>query len=225
MIKLRITSFVARLNIYVISFTVIIFLIVMTIFYTISRKEITEHAVQRTHGLLLNMATQIDGLLMTVETTMRQSTWMIEEDLSNPDSLYRIVSAVVKNNNMIVGSGIAFEPSYYKEKGLYFMPFAFLDGKNIKCQNLGSKQYDYHCMDWYLIPKLLKKPYWSEPYYDEGGGNIIMSTYVLPLCDRQGRVYAVFTANISLSQFTDMVGGLKPYESSHSYTEYRMVRM
>lgn len=217
MIKLHFTSFVTRLSIYIISFTVIVFAVVMIIFYTYSRKQITDHAVQHTHDLLMNRATQINDLLMTVEITTRHSTWVIEENLSNPDSLYRIVSAVAKDNDLIVGSGIAFEPFYYKEKEKYFMPYVFLKGDHISHQNLGGKEYDYHCMDWYLIPKLLKKPYWSKPYYDEGGGNIIMSTYSLPLMDREGRVYAIFTANISLTQFTDMVNKLKSYESSHSF--------
>lgn len=215
--KPQITSFATRLSIYIISFTGIVFLSVMVIFYKYSRDKITEHTIQYTHGLLTNMATRVDGLLMTVETTMQQSAWMIDENLHTPDSLYRVISAVVRNNNLIVGCGIAFEPSYYKGKGTYFMPYAFLNDKQTTFQTLGSKEYDYHCMDWYLTPKFLKKAYWSEPYYDEGGGNIIMSTYSMPLYDSKGRLYAVFIANISLSQFTDMVDKLKQFESSSSF--------
>lgn len=217
MMKLQFKSFATRLSIYIISFTIIVFLGVMVIFYSYNRKEVTEHSVQYTHGLLRNMATQIHGVLMTVEATMRHSEWMIEENISNPDSLRRIVTAVVRNNDLIVGSGIAFNPYYYKEKGYYFMPYAFMDGERITYQILGDKTYDYPCVDWFLIPKLLKKSYWSEPYYDQGGGNIIMSAYSVPLFDSNGEVYAVFTANISLAQFTDMVDELKPYESSRSF--------
>ena len=86
------------------------------------------------------------------------------------------------------------------------MPYAsFKDEINgeITYQVLGSQNYDYPCMDWYLIPQLLKQPYWSEPYYDDGGGNFIMSTYAKPLFDSDGKLVAVFTANISLTQFTD----------------------
>lgn len=215
--KLQIKSFATRLSIYIISFIIIVFSVIMAVFYTYSRDKITEHAVQHTHGLLKNMATQIDGLLMTIETTMHSSKWVIEENLSNPDSLYRIVAAVVRDNDLIVGSGIAFEPEFYKSKGYYFMPFAFMNGDNVVIQALGSKEYDYPCMDWYLLPKLQKEACWSEPYYDQGGGNIIMTTYSMPLIDKNGHVFAVFTANISLSQFTDMVDELKPFELSHSF--------
>lgn len=100
------------------------------------------------------------------------------------------------------------------------MPYAsFKDEINgeITYQVLGSQNYDYPCMDWYLIPQLLKQPYWSEPYYDDGGGNFIMSTYAKPLFDSKGELYAVFTANISLTQFTDTISLLKPYPSSYTY--------
>lgn len=213
-------SFATKLSICVLSFTLIIFTTVMALFYFNIREKITDYTIERTHGLLNNMATQIGGQLFTVETTMIQSTWMLEENLKNPDSLRNIITTIVKNNNLIVGSGIAFIPDYYKTKGKYFMPYAsFKNGKDgeITYQELGGADYDYPCMDWFLIPKLLKQNYWSEPYYDEGGGNIIMSTYSMPLYDSKGEVYAIFTANISLSQFTDMVGQLKPYKSSYSY--------
>lgn len=213
-------SFATKLSICILSFTLIIFTAIMVFFYTYSRERTTEYAIKQTHGLLSNMATKISSQLMTVETTLTQSIWMLEDNLNNPDSLRHIITSVVENNDLIVGSGIAFKPGYYKDKGKYFMPYASLsNGKNGKIiyQLLGSQNYDYPCMDWYLIPKLLKQNYWSEPYYDEGGGNFIMSTYSVPLYDKKGEVYAIFTANISLSQFTDMVGELKPYESSYTY--------
>ncbi|MBX9190455.1 SpoIIE family protein phosphatase [Bacteroides sp. K03] len=213
-------SFATQLSIYVLSFTLAVFVVIILLFYTYSRDKIIEHAVDYTHGVLNNMSTQISAQLLTVETTMKQSTWMLEANLNNPDSLYRIVTAVVRENDLIVGSGIAFVPDYYKRKGKYFMPYAsFRNGKDgeIVYQVLGSQDYDYPCMDWYLIPKLLKQNYWSEPYYDAGGGNTIVGTYSMPLYDVNGEIYAVFIANISLSQFTDMVGKLKPYEFSHTF--------
>lgn len=214
-------SFATKLSIYVLSFTLVVFTCIMVMFYNYSRKQITEDAIDHAHGLLRNTATQISGELQIVEATLEQSVWIVEKNLSTPDSLKDVLTAIVKNNSLIVGSGIAFVPGYYKEKGKYFMPYAFSINEQkeeiYKYQKLGGADYDYPCMDWYLIPKLLKNSYWSEPYYDTGGGNTIMSTYALPLCDKQGEVYAIFTANISLSRFTDMVNELKPYQSSYTF--------
>lgn len=210
-------SFATRLSIYVLSFTFIVFTIVMVSYYSVSERKLTEYAIEYTHGQLKTVATQINGLLQNVETALNQSTWIIEKDLSHPDSLYRIISSIVANEELIVGSGIAFEPYYYPEKGKYFMLYASHQGEKITTQVLGSLQYDYPCMDWYLIPKLKEQNYWSEPYYDKGGGNEIISSYSIPLYNKEGTMFAVFTANISLSRFTDMVSKLKPYASSYTY--------
>ena len=213
-------SFATRLSIYVLSFTLFVFITIMILFYNLSREKVTNYAIKYTHGLLSNIATQISSQVMSVETTVNQSIWMVENNLNHPDSLHQIISSAVRNNPLIVGSGIAFIPDYYKEKGKYFMPYSsFRNGKDgeIVYQVLGSQNYDYPCMDWYLIPKLLKQDYWSEPYYDDGGGNIIMSTYSKPLYDKNGEIYAIFTANISLSLFTDTISQLRPYESSYTY--------
>ena len=210
-------SFATRMSIYVLSFTLVIFIATMGLFYSYLREKITEHAIERTHERLQNITNQIHNLLFTVETSMKQSVRMIEESSSNPDSLFRIITSIVENNDLIVGSGIAFKPDYYKEKGKYFMLYASLQNGNMDCQTLGGKDYDYPCMDWYLIPELLKRNYWSEPYYDKGGGNFIMCTYSIPLYDKKGEVYAVFTANISLTQFTELVAHLKLYPSSFTF--------
>ena len=194
-------SFATKLSIYVLSFTLIVFVCIMMLFYNYSRKQITEDAIDHAHGLLRNTATQISGELQIVESTLEQSVWIVEKNLSTPDSLKDVLTAIVKNNSLIVGSGIAFIPGYYKEKGKYFMPYAFSINEGaeeiVNYLKLGGADYDYPCMDWYLIPKL--------------------STYALPLRNPQGEVYAIFTANISLSRFTDMVNKLKPYQSSYTF--------
>lgn len=213
-------SFATRLSMYVLSFTLIVFATIMILFYNYSREKVTDYAIEHTHGLLSNIATEISSQLISVETTINQSVWVLEEHINQPDSLKNIITSVIENNSLIVGSGIAFVPEHYKEKGKYFMPYtSFSNKKNGETtyQVLGSQNYDYPCMDWYIIPKLLKKDYWSEPYYDDGGGNIIMSTYSKPLYNNHGELYAIFIASISLSQFTDSVSILKPYPSSYTY--------
>ncbi len=41
--------------------------------------------------------------------------------------------------------------------------------------------YQYFYMDCTKFPKCLMLTYWSEPYFDEGGGNILMTTYSHPI--------------------------------------------
>lgn len=218
--KLLLKSFATKLSIYVLSLTLIIFTAIMIIFYAYNRNQSTKYAIAHTHALLDNMVTKINSQLQTVETAVIQSTWTLERNLDNPDSLQYIISAAISQNNLIVGCGIAFIPDFYREKGKYFMPYvSFKNGQDgeLIYQTLGSQEYDYPNMDWYLIPKQLKQSYWSEPYYDKGGSNIIMTSYSVPLFDKKGEIYAIFTAHISLTQFREMIESLKPYQSDYTY--------
>lgn len=54
----------------------------MMLFYNYSRKQITEDAIDHAHGLLRNTATQISGELQIVESTLEQSVWIVEKNLS-----------------------------------------------------------------------------------------------------------------------------------------------
>ena len=210
-------SFATRLSVYVLSFILIVFAVIMGLFYKYSHEKVTNFAIERTHGLLSNITTEITSQLRSVETTINQSVWVLEKNINQPDSLHNVITSIIKNNPLIVGSGIAFVPGYYKEKGKYFMPYVSFRNNKIAYHVLGSQNYDYPCMDWYLIPKMLKQDHWSEPYYDDGGGNIIMSTYSKPLYNNRGELYAIFIASISLSQFTDNISLMKPYSTSYTY--------
>ena len=71
-------------------------------------------------------------------------------------------------------------------------------------------------MDWYRIPKESKKSSWCEPYFDEGGAEVMMCTYSVPLANRDGKVYAVLTADVSLEELTHHVAAIKPYSNSYA---------
>lgn len=70
-------------------------------------------------------------------------------------------------------------------------------------------------MDWYQIPKLLRRSYWCEPYYDEGGGEHIMTTFSRPLFDKRDNMYGVVTADVSLDWLKNVVNGAMPFKGSY----------
>ncbi len=148
----------------------------------------------------------INSVLIGVEVAIETAIPAVYASLSNPDELYDVVKSILKTNPNIVGSAIAFEANYYPSRGELFSPYAYRNvNDSIMDKQLGNENYDYLGMDWYLIPKLLKKRYWSEPYYDSGGGEQTMTTYSHPLFDDNGEVFAILTADVSLNWLTDMV--------------------
>ena len=210
-------SFSLRLSLYILFVTSTIFLLAFWIYFGHARRSVSEEAVERAQVKLENTILQIDKVLEAVEIAVKNMSWLVADKLDYPDYMYALTQQILRSNPYVVGSAIAFEPGYYPEKGVLFSPYSYRSEKGIRSKQLGTEDYEYHYMDWYLIPKLLGTPYWSEPYFDEGGADMVMTTYSLPLYDSSGKMYAVFTADISLEWFADKVKEIKPYPNSRNY--------
>lgn len=210
-------SISGRLTTRVLIVSAIIFLLTFSAFLRMAANKVREEASKHAHSELASNINQIDAVLNSVEIAVGNMAWMIPHRLDSPDVMYDITNQILLNNDFIYGSAIAFEPDYYSHKGHYFSPYSYRDKDGqIRTKQLGTEDYDYHYMDWYQIPKLLKEAYWSEPYYDSGGGEMMMTTYSMPLYDRYGNLYAIITADLSLDWLSDLVGGIKAFERSHN---------
>ncbi len=149
---------------------------------------------------------RLKGDLHVVEAVVHNNTPDVAENLDDPQVMYELTSYIVELNPLISGSAIAFEPNYFKNKGKYYAAYAYRDSTGtIQAKQLGQKDYDYFQMDWYKKPKETGEPCWSEPYFDQGGGEMAMVTYSYPLKDAKGEVYAVITADMTLDQLTQSI--------------------
>ena len=202
-----------------IMFTVFLIMAVVTLMaFMLTMGGMAKEAKERSQGMMANTNENINGVLNTVEVAIANTVPEIEESLNNPAELYYVVERILRLNPVIVGSAIAFEPYYYPEKGIYYAPYAYYkDSLTIKTKQLGNKDYDYHEMDWYKKPKMLGEAYWSDPYYDTGGGEMTMATYSLPLFDNNGKMYAVVTADISLDWLTRRLEEIDEVNNNTNY--------
>ena len=210
-------SISGRLTIGVVTVSAIIFILTCTVFIRMAANKVREEATKNAHAELNSTIHQIDAILNSVEIAIENTAWLVPYRLSSPEFMYDITERILQNNDFIYGAAVAFEPDYYASEGHYFSPYSYRDADGeIKSKQLGSDTYDYHYMDWYQIPKLLNEPYWSEPYYDDGGGEMMMTTYSKPLYDEFGNLYAIITADLSLEWLTELVGGIQAFQNSYN---------
>ena len=215
-IKFR-KSISGRLMVRVLIVSAIIFTLTFAVFLRMAANRMRAEETQRAHSELSNTIHQIDAVLHAVEIAVQNTAWIVPHRLASPEFMYDVTERLLQNNDFIYGCAVAFEPDYFPSEGHYFSPYSYRDENGaIKSMQLGNDAYDYHYMDWYQIPKLLNKPYWSEPYYDEGGGEMMMTTYSKPLYDSEGKLYAIITADMSLEWLTELVGNIKAFETSYN---------
>lgn len=129
------------------------------------------------------------------------NTHLSESDLGD------LLQMIVKNNDEIYGSACAFEPYAYKEDQYYFAPYYYGLGEGVRRNDLGTEEYDYFSWNWYLLPKRLKKAVWTEPFFDEGGGGVNMTTYAVPIFkydESDSTFIGVITVDLTL-QWVDKI--------------------
>ena len=199
-------SLYARLTVWVMLTVMTVTVIIALIVSYISSSAVLVGTKENVQSRMEIANQHINSVLVGVEVAVANTIPEVENSLSNPDKMYGVVRRLLELNPNIIGSTVAFEPNYYPSKGTQFSPYAYRDiDSTVLTKQLGSNDYEYHYMDWYLIPKLLKRNYWSEPYYDKGGGEQMMTTYSRPLFDASGNIYAIITADVSLEWLTELV--------------------
>ncbi len=221
MFKIKISgnqeSLGSRISFSVLAVAGAIFLAALVVVMYYSNSFLIEDAKQNVSNQLTIAASSIDHNLLAVETAIENNEWLVMNSLDDEEKLYEITRKIVSDNEEICGCAIAFKP-YYFQRRYFFSPYSYVGADSlIYSKQLGTEDYDYQFMDWFQIPFLLRKPVWSEPYFDEGGADVVMATYSYPLIDTWGDVFAVMTADYPLTGIVDLVNQIHPYENSFAF--------
>jgi sigma-B regulation protein RsbU (phosphoserine phosphatase) len=204
----------------------LVFSVVMYYNYRYSSRIILKDVEQIATNLARSRLHKIEAILGSVEKIPGNMVYMLEYSMPDRESLYKVLSLVVENNSEIYGSAIAFEPYSFDRGKYYFSPYAHREGSKTAIVFLGGDNYKYFEMPWYSQPKETGRGVWSEPYFDEGGGNILMSTYSSPFYGTSGgagksgnkRVFrGVMTADVSLHWLKDIVSSIKIFKSGYGF--------
>ncbi len=185
-------------------------------------KYTRESEMQKTAEARLNgVVNRIHELILSIEQVPKNLAYVLEFSNPNEEHLEVLLKAIVENNEEVYGTCIAFEPGAFNANIKYFAPYIYQKNGQVVSADAYDSTYYYFSMDWYLIPKTLQKPVWIEPYYDEGssGANIVLATYSSPFYYYDGlkeTFKGVVTADISLDWLSNLVGTIKPYDSSYA---------
>ena len=183
--------------------------------FVFAQREIKKEASLRAESELRSAEHRIMDIVNQAEAAVRNSIWVAEWCLEYPDSLERIPQRVVSENPVVVGSTMALVPGYSESRPLY-APYVARDMETgeIRTLSLATETYDYPNMEWFTKPLELNDSYWSEPYFDENGGDILMTTFSMPVKDKNGKIAAVLTADISLDWLTELIDNIKVYPNA-----------
>ncbi|RLA46398.1 MAG: regulator [Gammaproteobacteria bacterium] len=184
--------------------------------YRLSRGEILERLRTESRDTVKSAIIDLENLLDGVEgSTLFLARILEQRDYTQP-GLKQMLKDIVENNEDIYGATIALNPERV-DNPLGFAPYYHHKDGILTYADLASRQYDYHSQAWYTDTVTAGKPIWVEPYYDEGGGEILMTTFAVPVyrVDGQGDrfLYAVVTADLALGELHRYLQRLRLGES------------
>ncbi|AQA17444.1 hypothetical protein BST95_03525 [Halioglobus japonicus] len=171
----------------------------MLLDYRVSRAEILERLDLESNERVKAVVVDIENWLSGVEAATGFLGQILSQREYSEEGLKQMLRDLVQGNEEIYGAAIALSPNQ-AESGEGFAPYFFHSDTGIAYANLASREADYQQQPWFRAPIETAKPVWSEPYFDNGGGEALMTTYSVPVyrIDEEGQrfLYAVVTADV-----------------------------
>ena len=213
-------SFSARLSLWVVSFAALVFLGAMAYFFTVSRRYVREEAILRATQVVENSVLRLNNILEDVQLSADNLEWLVYRHLDEPELMKEYSRITVQGNPVLSGCSISFEPDFFKGH-YYYSAYSGYVGGALETEQEGDEDYQYFYLDWYLQPKLLNQPCWTEPYSDweqddaEDRQTQRMVSYCKPLTTSEGFIGSI-SLDISLKWLSDNLSPVKPYPHSYS---------
>ena len=154
-----------------------------------------------------NHADRLDGRLREAAQIAAMTASFVEtHPRLSSDELYVQLETNLRLNPLLYGSAICFEPFQYDPNQRLFVRYVHRDGDHVRRTDpVTSTGYDYteERQEYWHIPRDTGKAVWTEPYFDEGGGDILMCTYSVPFF-REGRFWGIATIDIPLQPLREL---------------------
>ena len=208
-----------KVSLWVVIFAAVIFLAALGFLFMKSREAVRQEAINRATQILDNTALHVTGILNRAEVSARMTEWLVMRHPDKPDSMFVYSEGMLENNPEYFNCSIAFEPYYFQKYGRYFSAYAKRSGDSIRTIQGGSDAYQYFFMDWYLMPQLLDRPCWTEPYMDLDvmtDTKEMVTSYCQPIKDKRGKMIGVINTGLSLNWLSQTISAVKPYPNSYS---------
>ena len=208
-----------RVSLWVVLFAAIVFNLALVFLFYQSREVVRQEAISRATQILDKTSLHVESILNRVEVASNMTKWLVERHANNADSIFVYSRGMLVTNPDFYNCSIAFEPYYFKDKGRYFSAYTRYDGDSLLTTQGGSDHYQYFYMDWYLLPMLLEKPAWTEPYIDNDvsmNASEMVTSYCQTFKDKQGKAIGVINTSLSISWLSQTISAIKPYKHSFS---------
>ncbi len=199
----KINNIQKKIVFYIVAITVPMFLISLYLVQKFVGAELKKSEYRQAQLINMNTLKNVSDFLNKTSAFTTKAAYMITADPQNYEKILPFLKQNLQEDPSLFGSALALEPDSPLKK-LYCRYF-YRAHDSIKAKWLMPPEYDYVKWKWYYEVKKSKKPVWSEPYFDKGGGEVYMSTYSFPVFDMRKHFLGVITADVELNTLSKKI--------------------
>jgi sigma-B regulation protein RsbU (phosphoserine phosphatase) len=196
-----------RLAVWIAGCSISIYSAAVYLDYTLSKHHIVEKSELQATQIVSSAVADLTATLAGVQRSTDLFARVLSATRPPHEEAARLLHDIVASRDDIYGATIAFEPTEEHPAG--FAPYFFHSGGEVRFADLAAPEYRFTTKDWYAEPRSLRRAVWSEPYFDEGGGDALMTTYSVPLLGEGAGArdfMGVVTADITLERLQEYLG-------------------
>jgi sigma-B regulation protein RsbU (phosphoserine phosphatase) len=196
------TSLTARLVLLLTTCIALTLLVTTTVDYQISKRRLLREMEAQAEKTVAEAVRDLEVRLTSLEESTELLAEVILQRPFSETQLQELLREAVDEREDLFGAALALNPRWSSNVEIGFAPYYYYQDGEMVFSDLASS-YDYQQSSWFGAAASQGKPVWSEPYFDEGGSNVFMSTYAVPMFrefDGQQVLFGVVTADITLSE-------------------------
>ena len=150
-------------------------------------------------GSYLNSVSDMATTIANMVETSYRSTEMAEYE--------KMLANIISANDIVLGSGLWFEPYAYDSEEEYMGPYVYKDGDStLTTYDYSNAEYDYFSQEYYTMCVDATEAQFTDPYYDPTS-DTIMSSCACPIIV-DGRYIGCVTVDIELGAITGIVDNI-----------------
>ena len=211
-------SLASHLSLWIVSLGTLIFIAVLSTNYFLSRFLLEDYVSDLAKTKTSSTVRKIETTFNTVSSNADSLASVVSTGEVTEKQIHQTIKAFLSTNTDIFGMAVALEPHTLLDTIGDFSPYYYRKENSIAFSDLADSNYQYKNWAWYSEPKKSNTPLWSEPYLDEGGGNVLMTTYSTPIYMTDNTTFAgIATADIELEWLDEITRELKIGESGFGF--------
>ncbi len=189
--------------------------ILLTVISAVSSQNLVDEKTQQAMSAELRANnSEIESKLKEVEILADSIAISVANSYSFTEwgSYEKMLESMIDSNDIVLGSGLWFEPYAYDPEQQYYGPYVMKDGGNhVTTWEYSNAEYDYFTQEYYTNAMASDRAVITDPYYDPSSG-MIMSSCSTPIVVNGSKIGCV-TVDIELSSITELIGNVKVGDS------------